>query len=131
MVAGMKDYHQESTEGYSHLGCRAAVGYKGNAIRKKHETVTGYDFQVDEPLPPRKAMPEKCLECCVGSHHEVARCEIFDCTLWPHRSGKRPSNPNKGKLMAAQELRRRAGIGQCTFAVPAQRPHSRNGFLGT
>ncbi len=63
-----------------------------------HNTVTGYDFTEDGPLRPLRAIRTKCLECCAGSSHEIARCKITDCTLWPYRSGKRPSTMHKGAL---------------------------------
>ena len=44
-----------------------------------HDTLTGFDFTVDEPLSPRRAMRMKCLECCAGSSHEVKQCAIVDC----------------------------------------------------
>ena len=59
---------------------------------KKHppfsDTVTGYDFlNTDKPLTPRKAMRQKCLECCCGSSPVVKKCDLVDCTLWPYRLG--------------------------------------------
>ena len=54
---------------------------------KIHDTLTGYDFRVDEPLRPLKAMRTKCKECC-GSNPEVRECQIFDCSLYPYRMGK-------------------------------------------
>lgn len=59
-------------------------------IKKKspiHDTVTGYDFQVDNKLTPMRAIRNKCLECS-GTSKEVRECKITDCTLWPYRSGK-------------------------------------------
>lgn len=55
----------------------------------KHDTLTGYDFRVDEPLIRSKAIRQKCLECCCMNRAEVARCHIYDCTLWPWRSGRK------------------------------------------
>jgi hypothetical protein len=52
-----------------------------------HDTITGYDFEVDPPLVRSKAIRQKCLECCCGQSAEVARCHITDCTLWPWRFG--------------------------------------------
>ncbi len=62
-----------------------------------HDTLTGYDFTLDTPLLPRKAIRQKCLECQCGVYAEVERCHITDCCLWPwrnaaairvHRTGK-------------------------------------------
>jgi hypothetical protein len=69
---------------------------KGRAMLKKsgtiHPTLTGYDFTVDEPLRPLRAIRFKCLECTCGSVSSVRDCEITDCTLWPFRMGVRPVN---------------------------------------
>lgn len=54
-----------------------------------HDSVTGFDFRVDEPLKPLKSIRLKCLECCCGNPKEVAKCHIWDCTLWPLRPGFR------------------------------------------
>lgn len=52
-----------------------------------HDTITGYDFDVDTPLTRTKAIRAKCLECCCGNSAEVRRCQIADCALWPWRMG--------------------------------------------
>ena len=61
---------------------------------KIHDTLTGYDFREDDPLTPMRAIRKKCLECCAGSSDEVKRCEIYDCALWPLRSGKSGNRKN-------------------------------------
>jgi hypothetical protein len=53
-----------------------------------HNTPTGYDFTVDAPLTARKAIRQKCLDCCNGMVNEVKLCGIVDCTLWPLRMGR-------------------------------------------
>jgi len=53
-----------------------------------HDTVTGYDFEVDAPLTRKRAIRLKCLECCAGNGADVRRCGITGCTLWPYRLGK-------------------------------------------
>ena len=55
-----------------------------------HDTLTGYDFEVDAALRPLKAIRTKCLECCNASSLAVKQCTITDCALWPYRLGKRP-----------------------------------------
>ncbi len=50
--------------------------------REVHPTMTGYDFMIDAPLTPRRAMRAKCLECS-GTTYEVKKCAITDCPLWP------------------------------------------------
>ena|GEM_PF-2669474 len=57
-------------------------------IGEIHDTLTGFDFRVDPPLTPRKAIRMKCLECCCGSSHAVKSCGIQDCSLWPFRLGR-------------------------------------------
>lgn len=61
-----------------------------------HDTLTGYDFTIDTPLRPLRAIREKCLECCCLQQAEVKRCHIQDCTLWPYRMGRRPNHAGKG-----------------------------------
>lgn len=59
-----------------------------------HPTLTGYQFAdgVDSPERPLRSIRLKCLECCCGNVAEVRRCHITDCTLWPWRMGKRPTD---------------------------------------
>ena len=35
----------------------------------------------------RRAIREKCLECSGDSPKEVTLCHLFDCSLWPFRTG--------------------------------------------
>lgn len=35
----------------------------------------------------RKAIREKCMDCCCMQRAEVARCNIKKCSLWPYRMG--------------------------------------------
>jgi hypothetical protein len=51
-----------------------------------HRTLTGFDFLKDKPLSPRRAMRMKCLECATTAH-EVKKCPLTDCGLWPYRLG--------------------------------------------
>lgn len=39
---------------------------------------------------PVKAIREKCIDCCGGSHGEVKMCPCTDCALYPFRFGKNP-----------------------------------------
>lgn len=64
----------------------AAMFRKGEPGRN---TVTGWDFSVDEPLIRSRAIRVKCIECQNGQRNEVANCEITDCPLWPYRRGYR------------------------------------------
>jgi len=38
-------------------------------------------------LNKSKAIKLKCLDCSGGSPKEVTLCSIFDCPLWPYRTG--------------------------------------------
>lgn len=42
-------------------------------------------------LTPLKAIRAKCLDCSVGSSHEVKLCPCVDCNLWPYRNGHKPT----------------------------------------
>lgn len=53
------------------------------------DTLTGFDFEKQEPLIRSKAIRAKCLECQNGVSGEVASCQITDCALWPWRFGRR------------------------------------------
>ena len=35
----------------------------------------------------RQAIYLKCLDCCGDSWKEVLICQVFDCPLWPFRTG--------------------------------------------
>jgi hypothetical protein len=35
----------------------------------------------------RRAIREKCLECSGDSPKEVTLCHLFDCPIWPFRTG--------------------------------------------
>lgn len=60
-----------------------------------------------EHTTPLKAIRLKCLDCCVGSAHEVELCPCQDCPLWMFRFGK---NPNI--KLSDEERERRAEIGR-------------------
>ena len=71
-----------------------------------HDTLTGYDFREDAPLPRTRAIRQKCLECCCGNAAEVRRCHITDCTLWPYRLGRVPrvEPPQKAGVETSEEV---------------------------
>ncbi len=54
-----------------------------------NNTLTGFDFQVDEPLTTMKTIRAYCFTCR-GSWSEVKKCPITDCVYYTARSGKRP-----------------------------------------
>ena len=43
---------------------------------------------VTKTLTPRKAIREKCLDCCCWQREEVRKCTAIHCPLWPYRMGK-------------------------------------------
>jgi len=43
-----------------------------------------------EVMSPMEAIRAKCLDCCVGSAHEVRCCVAAACPSWPFRTGKNP-----------------------------------------
>lgn len=36
----------------------------------------------------KKAIREKCLDCCCGQSNEVRLCETYGCPLWSYRMGR-------------------------------------------
>ena len=65
-------------------------------------------------MRPAKAMRMKCLECCNWSYTEVKMCEIHDCSLWPYRFGRRPSQEDmeivRNTVDQFESQKRSAGI---------------------
>ena len=49
-----------------------------------HNTITGYDFTKDEPLPRQKAVWEHCQGCRPDNHPKT--CEMASCELHKWRS---------------------------------------------
>ena len=41
-------------------------------------------------MSPLKALRARCLDCCVGSAHEVSLCAAVKCPSWPFRLGTNP-----------------------------------------
>ncbi len=64
-----------------------------------HDTITGFDYTKDPPLPRSKAIRAMCLVCQGGQQAEVARCQITDCPLWLYKSGRlqRPPIPQESQ----------------------------------
>lgn len=67
-----------------------------------HPTLTGFNFEVDSPLRPLRAIREKCRECCCGNAASIRRCQMTDCPLWPLRFGRNPNRkgigPTRGEI---------------------------------
>lgn len=59
-------------------------------------------------LTPIKAIRKYCLDCSAGSAHEVKRCPITDCPLYPYKLGKNPYW-SKVRTPKQQEAARKGG----------------------
>ena len=46
--------------------------------------------EIEYKKSPLKAIREKCLDCCCGSHYEVKSCTAIKCPIYPFRMGKNP-----------------------------------------
>lgn len=65
-------------------------------------------------LTPIKAIRAKCLDCSAGQKKEVRLCPVVDCSLYPYRMGKRPTQgarkiqdrEEKGKGIDAEKKKR-------------------------
>lgn len=52
----------------------------------------------------RKAIREKCLDCCCGQDGEVRICKIKKCSLWPYRLNMRTyQNPEDDSIITAKQ----------------------------
>ena len=54
---------------------------------------------------PIRAIRKYCLDCCLGSPHEVRLCPAVDCPLHSRRFGRRPAE--KQSLTPVQAIRAR------------------------
>ena len=63
-------------------------------------------------LNRRRAIREKCLNCCCWSHAEVKKCKFTDCSLHPYRGGTDKQNPKD---------RDRAIKGYCFWCMAGER----------
>jgi hypothetical protein len=54
-----------------------------------HDASKQYDFRVDAPLRPARAIRARCLHCVGNEWGEVRNCTATekDCHLWPYRMG--------------------------------------------
>ena len=48
-------------------------------------------------MTPLRAIRAKCLECTVGSTHEVRLCPTTDCSLYLYRFGHNPKRAGIGR----------------------------------
>ena len=52
----------------------------------------------------RRAIREKCLDCCCGQEHEIRMCPVKKCSLWPYRLNVRTyQNPEDNGIITATE----------------------------
>ena len=47
---------------------------------------------------PIKSIRAYCIECGDSTYSEVRRCQMFDCSLYPYRFGRRPTEAEKKEL---------------------------------
>jgi hypothetical protein len=40
----------------------------------------------------KRAIREKCMDCCAGNDAEVRKCELLKCPLFPYRFGCSPAS---------------------------------------
>ena len=78
--------------------------------KREPDPITGHDFRVDKPLTRKRAMREKCLECCCGSKHEVKHCPITGCALWPYRLGSGITQSEDGGTKVRQRPARKKSV---------------------
>ena len=71
-----------------------------------HDTLTGKDYRSDPPPGRAKAIRLKCIECMGGSYKAVRECHIYDCALWPYRSGHVSRKKSRQKAVVPSETRR-------------------------
>ncbi len=53
----------------------------------RRDTITGYDFTLDEALPLPVAIRLHCIECKGGSVADVRKCQLTECPFHRFRSG--------------------------------------------
>lgn len=82
---------------------REIIGHWFRQDESGHPTTTGFDFTIDEPLRPLKAIRAKCIECQSGNINEVRNCRMVDWSIWPYR----PTNYHYGLRAGQQDLRAR------------------------
>jgi len=79
----------------------------------------------------RRAIYLKCLDCCGDSWKEVLLCQVFDCPLWPFRTGDHISSARyKRRIQAAftkktediTELQRE-GLNMADFLTEYRKTH--------
>lgn len=69
------------------------------AVVAAYKRIMGGDcFSVSvERVQRHKDIRAVCGECVDENAAEVCRCTTFWCPFWPHRTGKNPHNPQRGK----------------------------------
>jgi hypothetical protein len=61
---------------------------------REPDPITGFDFRVDEPVQPVKAIRKRCVDCVDGEIKRIPGCKFppgsFNgCSLHPMRMGRR------------------------------------------
>lgn len=65
-------------------------------------TKTGLE---EKAITPLRAIRHKCLEYSNWSDHEVRKCHIEDCALFPYRFGRNPDRAGIGGPGNIESLR--------------------------
>ena len=83
-------------------------------------------------LNRRKAIRERCLNCCGWIPKEVSNCEFDDCALHPFRSRKGKQNPKKREKATRKYCLwcmngQRAEVSKCTSPDCPLFPYRMNG----
>lgn len=73
---------------------------KARAANKGERRVVG-----KARLTPLRAIRYKCLDCMVGSAHEVELCVCPDCSLFEYRFGRRPTKQECDSVKNIKPLR--------------------------
>ncbi len=78
---------------------------------RRSSTIHRRDRRPDEIATARSSIRIKCLECCCWQAHEVNRCHIEGCWLWPYRMGR--TVPPERTLIAEEsaDSAQKCGIG--------------------
>lgn len=72
-------------------------------------------------LTPRKAIRAKCLDCSTYSYKDVENCMFEECTLFPHRFGKRPGKGTfEGKIWTPMKAIRHKCV-ECSLGSYTER----------
>jgi hypothetical protein len=55
------------------------------------------DEPINHEIRRHSDLSKHCRDCSADSKQEVRYCPIIDCPFWPHRMGRNPHNPRRGR----------------------------------